>query len=359
MVDALMRRALRLAARGRGQTSPNPMVGATVIAPDGTIVGDGWHRAAGTPHAEVHALTQARSQAAGATLICTLEPCNHHGRTGPCTERIVAAGIGHVIAATEDPNPRVAGSGFRRLSEHGIRVTVGVEAELAARLNAPFFTVMRAGRPWVVMKAGVSVDGSVAAADGQRTAITSPASQLRVQRMRAEMDAVAVGVGTVLVDDPVLTVRELYRGRPFPRIVFDRELRTPPSARLFGTLAAGPVVIMTTQASVEAFPARASALTAAGAQLEITDGTVADGLRRLASLGIHALILEGGPTLQRAAWDAGMIDEVRLFIASAPLGPTGVPLWTGGGFSLAALQNTRTTVIGPDVLVSGYVHRPH
>ena len=235
-----MARALRLAARGCGRTSPNPMVGATVVAGDGTIVGDGWHQRAGTPHAEVHALDQAGDRANGATLVCTLEPCCHHGRTGPCVDRIIAAGIAHVVAATEDPNPRVAGGGFRRLRDAGIQVTVGVGADAARRLNRPFMTVMRTGRPWVILKSGTSVDGMIAPAPGTRLQITSAASMRLVQRLRAEVDAVAVGSGTVLVDDPLLTVRDVYRERPLVRAVFDRRLRMPPSARLLRTTSGRP-----------------------------------------------------------------------------------------------------------------------
>jgi len=219
VVDELMARALRLAARGRGRTSPNPLVGATVVAADGAIVGDGWHRRAGTPHAEIHALNQAGGKAMGATLVCTLEPCCHHGRTGPCVDRIIAAGVAHVVAATEDPNPLIAGGGFRKLRDAGIRVTVGVGSDAACRLNRPFMTVMRSARPWVILKAGVSVDGMIAPAPGLRMQITSPASMRLVQRLRAEVDAIAVGSATVLVDDPLLTVRDVYRERPLVRAV--------------------------------------------------------------------------------------------------------------------------------------------
>jgi diaminohydroxyphosphoribosylaminopyrimidine deaminase/5-amino-6-(5-phosphoribosylamino)uracil reductase len=350
-----MDRALRLAARGRGCTSPNPMVGATVIVPDGTIVGDGWHQLAGTPHAEVHALDQAGARAAGATLVCTLEPCCHQGRTGPCVDRIIAAGVSHVVAATEDPNPLVAGGGFRRLEQAGVRVTVGVGAAAARQLNRAFMTVMRDGRPWVILKAGVSLDGMIAEGPGRRTQITSAAAMRLVQRLRAEVDAIAVGSDTVLVDDPLLTVRDVYRARPLVRAIFDRRLRTPPASRLFGTRTQGPIIVLTLSSPEQP----AAALEAAGARVECTDGTLPGGLRRLAELGVQSVLLEGGARLQQSAWDAGMIDEVRLFVAPEPIGPGGVPLFPDGGPSFSALSDVRTVPTGPDVLITGYVHRPH
>jgi diaminohydroxyphosphoribosylaminopyrimidine deaminase/5-amino-6-(5-phosphoribosylamino)uracil reductase len=352
-----MARALRLAARGRGRTSPNPMVGATVVTSDGTIVGDGWHQRAGTPHAEVHALDHAGDKAAGATLVCTLEPCCHHGRTGPCVDRIIAAGISHVVAATEDPNPLVAGGGFRRLRDAGIRVTIGVGADAARRLNRAFMTAVQDRRPWVILKAATSVDGMIAPAPGRRMQITSPASMNLVQRLRAEVDAIAVGSETVLVDDPLLTVRDVYRERPLLRAVFDRRLRTPPAARLFGTAAQGPVVVLGSAATAHSDAARV--LETAGARVESMGETVESGLRRLAALGVQSVLLEGGPRLQHAAWEAGMIDEVRLFVAPEPLGLAGVPLSGNDGISIAALGELTTVTVGPDVFITGYVHRPH
>ena len=349
-----MRRALRLAARGRGSTSPNPMVGASVVAADGTVVGDGWHHEAGTPHAEVHALAEAGARARGATLICTLEPCCHHGRTGPCVEQIAAAGIREVVVATLDPNPQVAGGGIRYLQDHGLRAVVGPLGPQARRLNAEFFTVMRTGRPYVVLKAGVSLDGAVAAAPGQRTEITGPAARRRVQRLRAEVDAVAVGSGTVLTDDPLLTVRDVYRKRPLARVVFDRRLRMPAQARLLSTIAQGPVLVLTSPAASRS--AAADALRAAGAEVT-SDDDLAAGLRRLASRGISSVLLEGGPTVQRAAWEAGMIDRVVLFVSPRAIGPGGVPLADGEGPSTAGLHDLRVESCGEDVMVHGYVHR--
>lgn len=354
-----MRRALQLAARGRGRTSPNPMVGATIIAADGTIVGDGWHQQAGTAHAEIHAIAQAGARARGATLVCTLEPCCHHGRTGPCTDAIVAAGISRVVVAVEDPNPQVAGRGVARLRAGGIHVVCDVEADASARLNAAFFMTMRQARPWVILKAGVSADGRVAAAAGERTAITSAASRRRAQRLRAEVDAIAVGVETVRIDDPLLTVRDVFRPRPLTRVVLDRRLRTPLSARLLSTLDAGPVVVVTTTEAMAEQAGHAGRLTAAGARLVATDGSVASALRAMTDLGLQSVLVEGGPRVHAAFAEAGMIDELQVFVAQDVFLPDGLPFGPLPGMNLAGLDQLHVEPIGDDVLVKGYVHRPH
>jgi diaminohydroxyphosphoribosylaminopyrimidine deaminase/5-amino-6-(5-phosphoribosylamino)uracil reductase len=354
-----MRRALLLAARGRGRTSPNPMVGATIVDRDGTVIGDGWHQQAGTPHAEIHALAAAGARSAGATLICTLEPCSHHGRTGPCVDAILAAGIARVVAAVQDPNPQVAGQGLAKLEAAGVEVIRDVERAAATALNAPFFAAVRNRRPWVIAKAGVSGDGKVAAAVGARTAITSEASRRHAQRRRAEVDAVAVGINTVLVDDPLLTVRDVYRSRPLTRVVFDRALRTPPTARLFSTTADGPVVILTAGEAVARTPERVTCLERAGAVVLAAGGSVADGLGALHERGIQSVVVEGGPGLHRAFAEAGMIDMVELYIAPAVTLPGGVPLALPDRVPLAGLHDLHVEPIGDDVVLRGYVHRPH
>ncbi len=353
-----MLRALDVAERGRGSTSPNPIVGALVVDAEGVIVGDGHHERAGTPHAEVHALAAAGDRARGATLYCTLEPCSHTGRTGPCAERILQAGIARVVAAVEDPNPLVSGRGFAFLRTHGVQVEVGIAAGEATRANAPFFTFIRRGRPHVTAKAGVSLDGQIAVLPGVRTAITGRAAWRETHRLRAEVDAIAVGSGTVLSDDPWLTAREVYRERPLTRVVFDRRLRTPPAARLFHTLDAGPVLIMTTAEAVAASPDRAAALTLAGASLEpLPAGDVSTAMTRLGRLGVMALLLEGGATLHAAAWEAGMIDRVVLFVAPRALGGDGVPLFDGRGPGLSALAGSRVEPVGTDIRLELDVHR--
>ena len=355
-----MDRALQLAARGRGRTSPNPMVGAVVVAPDGAIVGQGFHERAGEPHAEIRALNDAGGRARGASLYCTLEPCAHVGRTGPCAVRIVEAGVTRVVAAMEDPNPLVSGRGFRYLQQHGVAVEVGVHQEAASRLNRPFLTLMRLGRPFVIMKAATSLDGFMAAKPGARTNLSSPESHQHAHRLRAEVDAIAVGSETILIDDPLLTVRGVCRSRPLLRVIFDRRLRIDPAARIFSTLETGPVMIMTTSAGIAAQPARARQLEAAGARLEaIESGDLAAALAALARLETTSVLLEGGARIHRAAWEAGLVDAVHLYVAPVNLGPEGVPWLDTKSFSSAALAERRIQACGCDIFTEGYVQRSH
>ncbi len=352
-----MTRALLLAGRGRGRTAPNPMVGALVVTPDGVTVGCGYHEAAGQPHAEVNALAEAGSRARGATLYCTLEPCCHRGRTGPCTERIVAAGIARVVAAVEDPNPQVKGGGVRYLRARGVEVVLGPGRDESVRLNAPFFTAMVRGRPHVTLKVALSLDGRVAAAPGRATRLTGPAADRLIHWERAEVDAIAVGSGTVLADDPQLTARGAYRHRPLTRVVFDRRLRTPTSARLLSTLAAGPVIIVTTASGAEAQAARARDLEAAGAELLTADEGLSFALAALARRGVQSLVVEGGPALHAAVWRAGLVDRVRLWITPLVLGADGVPWLSGSVLSVGQLLDRHAECCGADVLVEGHVHR--
>ncbi len=352
-----MDRALTLAARALGRTTPNPAVGACVVSVDGTVVGHGSTEPAGGRHAEVVALDEAGTRASGGTLYCTLEPCAHTGRTGPCTERIVAAGIRRVVAAVEDPDPRVSGRGVTRLREAGIVVDMGLRHTEALRLNLPFFTAVTLGRPYVIAKAATSLDGCVAATPGVRTAITAAPANLRTQQWRARVDAVAVGSGTMLADDPLLTVREVYRERPLARVIFDRRLRTPPTARVFTTLASGPVIIVTAEGEPAA-RARAEALRATGATLVVgADGSLRDALARLVPLEIQSVLLEGGPELHGAAWRERVVDYVQAFIAPTAFGPGGVRVSPAFAASLPALFDSTVEVCGPDVSIEGYVHR--
>ena len=353
-----MTRALFHAGRGRGRTSPNPLVGALVVSADGVVVGQGHHERAGGPHAEVHALESAGERARGGTLYCSLEPCSHVGRTGPCVARIVDAGVARVVAAIEDPNPLVSGRGFAFLRAHGVEVDVGVGAEAATRLNQPFLTLMRRRRPFVVLKAAVSLDGCIAAAPGCRTALTSAAANRHAQRARAEVDAIGVGVGTILADDPLLTARGAYRERSLTRVVFDRRLRTPPTARVLSTRAAGPVIIVTS-AEAAGRPGVRQALEKSGAEIEVAaDATLGAALDRLGAREVGSLLLEGGAALHGAAWDEQLVDLVRLYVTPHVLGPAGLRLLGGRPFASAALVDRRVEPIGPDVLMEGYVHRP-
>lgn len=328
-----MRRAIEHARRGLGRTTPNPIVGACIVSDEGVVLGQGAHEFAGGPHAEINALEEAGADARGATLYCTLEPCSHTGKTGPCTERIIAAGIRRVVAAMGDPFPQVNGRGFAALRARGIEVDIGVEHDAAVRLNQPFLTAVRKGRPFVILKAATSLDGRIGM-KGERTPLTSAPALRHAQYMRAQVDAIGVGSETVLVDDPLLTAREVYRERPLTRVVFDRRRRVPPTARIFSTLSTGPVVV-------------------------VTSNELGDALRDLAVQGIQSVILEGGATVHAAAWDAGLVDYVQLYVAPVWLGEGGVPLLEGRAFSSASLAERRVEQIGPDVLIEGYVHRPH
>jgi diaminohydroxyphosphoribosylaminopyrimidine deaminase/5-amino-6-(5-phosphoribosylamino)uracil reductase len=354
-----MRRALEHARRGIGRTTPNPIVGACVVTADGIVVGDGCHERAGDPHAEVGALEEAGERARGATLYCTLEPCVHTGRTGPCTERIIAAGITRVVAAMEDPFPLVQGRGFAALRERGIVVDAGVARDEAVRLNQPFITSMRQKRPFVILKAATSIDGRLAAAPGERTQLTSEASARHAHYQRAEVDAVAIGSGTLLVDDPLLTARLVYRERPLTRVVFDRGLRASPQARLFSTLAAGPVIIVTSPEARTLHPDRAHALEAAGATLiEIDDPSLTEAIRALNAHDIQSLLLEGGAAVHQAAWEEDVVDYVQLYVAPVAVGTGGPGFLEGMAFTPASLHEPRTRMLGPDTLIEGYVHRP-
>jgi diaminohydroxyphosphoribosylaminopyrimidine deaminase / 5-amino-6-(5-phosphoribosylamino)uracil reductase len=361
---AFMERALIWAERGRGRTSPNPMVGALIVSPDGIVVGCGFHERAGTPHAEVHAIADAGERARGATLYCTLEPCCHTGRTGPCTLAVERAGIARVVAAVTDPNPAVAGGGIRYLRDHGIDVTVGVLGDRAARLNDVFFTNVTKRRPFVTVKIAMSLDGRIAAAPGARTALTGAPANRHAQRLRAEVDAIAVGSETVLADDPLLTARDVYRWRPLTRVIFDNRLRTPPTARIFTTRAAGPILVVTSKNAVHArscgLTSRLRALEDAGATI-VTTETARDLTGAMTRLfvehGICSVLLEGGAALHAAAWNAGLVDRVRTYVTPRALGPAGVPWDMPSSFDWTMLHDTRSEWFGEDCLLEGYVHR--
>jgi diaminohydroxyphosphoribosylaminopyrimidine deaminase/5-amino-6-(5-phosphoribosylamino)uracil reductase len=348
----LMRKAVLLAERGRGTTSPNPMVGALVVDREGVIVGRGAHLVAGGPHAEVVALEDAGSRARGATLYCTLEPCAHTGRTGPCAPLVALAGIRRAVVAMDDPNPLVNGRGLAHLRERGIDVAVGVEREAAARQNAAFLKGIREQRPYVILKVALGVDGCVAAPGGQRTALTGPIANRRVQRQRAEVDAIAVGSGTILADDPLLTARGAYRARTFTRVIFDRRLRTPASARVLSTVEQGPVIVVCGRRSERAAPERASALIAAGARLLVPDDDdLPSACRALYGIGVTSLVLEGGPELHRAALAADIVDAAHLYITPRRVGPGGVRWLDAGRIAWDTLTERHARWLGDDVLV--------
>jgi diaminohydroxyphosphoribosylaminopyrimidine deaminase/5-amino-6-(5-phosphoribosylamino)uracil reductase len=343
------------------------MVGAVVVDREGVVVGQGRHRQAGGPHAEVFALDEAGERARGSTLYVTLEPCCHHGRTGPCTRRIITAGLSRVVAAMTDPNPFVSGKGIAELQEHGIAVEVGLLGEEAARLNRPFITVKSRGRPMVIAKAAASLDGRIAAAPGTRTSLTSAAANRRSQQLRAAVDAVGVGSGTILTDDPLLTARDRLRSRPLTRVVFDRRLRTPPSARLFSTLDAGPVIILTRPdghegsqvGSREHWAGRRQALEAVGAIVVVGTGDLSADVQCLLQWDISCLLLEGGATVHAAAWNAGLIDRVHVIVAPTWLGDRGVKLFDGVLLPLGTLMPLRVEPVGVDTWMEADVYGHH
>ena len=355
-----MREALRLAARGRGRTSPNPMVGAIIVDGLGVVVGSGYHKQAGSDHAEIGALAEAGAAAAGATLYCTLEPCCHHGRTGPCVDRIVAAGLKRVVVAMPDPNPAVNGKGIELMRRRGIIVDVGLRGPEAARLNEAFVTWVSERRPFVTLKVAVSLDGFIAARPGSRTPLTSPASSRVVHALRAEVDAIGVGSTTVLVDDPLLTAREAPRWLPLTRVVLDRRLRTPPTARLFTTLDSGPVMVLTAKSASAEHHDRRKRLAEAGADVECLDADrfLHEAFERLAARGVTSLVLEGGRQVHQAAWTAGLVDRVQVFIAPVELGAAGVA-WMDRGKIFGGIDSLSVRACGPDLLMEADVHRTH
>jgi diaminohydroxyphosphoribosylaminopyrimidine deaminase/5-amino-6-(5-phosphoribosylamino)uracil reductase len=355
-----MRRALALAERARGLTSPNPMVGAVVVA-GGEIAGEGWHRRAGEPHAEIEALRAAGPRARGATLYVTLEPCAHQGRTPPCVPAIVAAGVARVVAAVRDPNP-AAGGGAARLAAAGVEVEVGLLEEDARRLNRVFLTAMREGRPHVTLKAAATLDGKIADLHGASRWVTGEAARARSHRLRAEADAVLVGIGTALADDPALTVR---LAEPWPRepwrVVLDAEARLGPDARLIRAGTPGRALVAT---GVGADPGRVARLEAAGATVvrcPARDGRV-DPVAVLAALWareVRGVLVEGGAETHAAFLDAGLVDHVALFLAPLLLGGrTAPPVIGGPGRELKhAVRLGRLEVerLGDDVLLEAEV----
>ncbi len=321
-----MTQALTLAARGAGRVAPNPLVGAVIVR-DGKVVGEGWHAVSGGPHAEVVALNAAGDRARNATLYVTLEPCNHHGKTPPCTQAIINAGIARVVYAIPDPNP-VAAGGAERLQAAGIAVTSGVEATAAAELNAPFlFAARGAQRPFVTVKLAVSVDGAIVDASRARGWLTGPEARIAVHQLRASADAVAVGLGTALADDPALTVRDVEAPRVPPRrVVFDRQVRLPLGSQLATTARVSPVVLVVDPASETDLAAsgRRTALESAGVEFLVA-ATVDEALTALRSQGIRHLLVEGGATLASTLLEAGFVDRLITFQAPVILGAQALP----------------------------------
>jgi len=354
-----MVRALELARRGIALAHPNPMVG-TVLVKNGRIVGEGFHTYAGRRHAEVIAIEKAGRAARGATLYLNLEPCCHTGRTGPCTDAIRAAGIMRVVAAMGDPNPAVAGRGFRRLRRAGVKITAGVREAEAQRLNEAFAKWIRTGKPLITQKTALTLDGRIAVPDGSVTWITSRESREEVQQLRHAADALMTGAGTVIADNPQLTDRTgLPRRRPLLRVILDSRLRIPLTSKLVRG-AQEDVLIFTTRPEDST---RACALRRAGVEVVRVRSRrghvdLDEVIRELGRREILSVLLEAGATLNGAALEAGIVDKIILFFAPKFIGDEGVPAVRGNWRALArlpALTNLTLRRFGPDFALEGYL----
>jgi len=367
-----MARSLQLAALGQYSTAPNPAVGCVLLDAGGAVAGEGWHRRAGEPHAEVHALQVAAGRARGGTAYVTLEPCSHHGRTPPCADALIAAGLRRVVTAMQDPDPRVAGQGISRLRHAGIETVVGLMAREATELNRGFIARMARGLPWVTVKLGMSADGRIALADGSSQWITAAAARADVQRLRARASAVLSGIGTVLMDDPALTVRGATletHGREPLRVVFDAKGRLPTQSKLATD---GKSTLVFTAAG--AAPAQQSPPQATHAQVNRGDASgplrteaiatddsgridIAAALRRLAELECNEVLVEAGPRLAGSFVASGLVDEIVLYVAPTLLGDTAQPAFVLPQPLRALGERARFTYhdvrqVGPDLRVT-------
>ena len=364
MNPAFMREALDLARRGRGLASPNPMVGA-VLARDAHVVGRGFHTFAGVQHAEVIALREAGEAARGATLYVTLEPCSHQGRTPPCVEAILQAGVAKLIAPLQDPNPLVAGEGFEKLRAGGVAVEIAPEfAAEAAKLNEPFLHFMHTGRPLVTLKAAITLDGKISAPDDNRGWITSERARAHVQQLRHDHDAILTGIGTVLADDPLLTDRSgLARRRPLLRIVLDSQLRLPPDSQMARTAQRDLVVVTTSAASAD----RRRALESRGVEVLQMDGPggrtdLCALIQWLGKQQYLSLMTEAGSKLNWMALETGCVDRIFFYYAPKILGGLEAPPLAGGigrrrRADAIRIRNVSIHQIPPDEFaVEGYLN---
>ncbi len=323
--EGYMLRALRIAELGRGRVSPNPLVGA-VLVKNGVIVGEGYHAFAGGPHAEVVAIEMAGSMAEGAILYVTLEPCNHHGKTPPCTQAIAKARVKKVVYSTEDTNPDVTGGGSRVLKSAGVEVVRGPFSEIARRQNESYFKSVETGFPFVTLKMGLSLDGKVATGAGKSKWITSKHSRDDVQRMRMENDAIMVGIGTVLADDPLLTPRTSdARGSCPLRVVLDSNCRIPPESRILNEGESPALVVVSKSAPrerIEAIKRRGAEVIIAGVGNRVD---LKELMKALSLRGVRSVLLEGGPTVASSFLKEGLIDKMVFFVAPIVLGGHGAP----------------------------------
>lgn len=355
-----MKRALVLAARGRGAVEPNPMVGAVIVR-NGKIIAEGYHRRFGLAHAEVEAISAAGRRARGAELFVTLEPCCHEGKTPPCTDAIIAAGIRRVVLAMRDPFQKVRGRGIRRLRNAGLKVDVGLLQQEARELNAPFVKLCTTGLPWVIAKYAMTLDGDTAAASGDSRWISCEESRRRVHRIRGMVDAIVVGAGTAAADDPLLTARPPGR-RTASRIVVDSTARLSLDSQLVKTACETPLIVATTERAAQK---RVKALRDAGAEVILAGSGRRVDVRRLClELGrreMTNILIEGGASLLGSLLEARLVDEVMVFVAPrlAGEGLGAVRGWGAAGMSdTLPLGNVTYTKSGADMLVRGRVVYP-
>jgi len=356
-----MKRALRLAEKGRGRTSPNPMVGA-VLVKDGKVVGEGYHVKAGTDHAEIIALRQAREKAKGATLYLNLEPCAHYGRTPPCAPEVIDARVKRVVIGMKDPNPLVGGRGIGSLKKGGLNVEVGTLEKECRRLNEAFCKFIVKKEPFVILKAAATLDGKIAARDGDSKWISGESSRHFVHRLRDQVDGVVVGIGTVLKDDPQLTAR-IKKGRDPYRIILDSRLRTPEGAKVIGASSSKTIIATTELAARE----KIERLEKRGAQILILNSKhgridLKNCLSKLGEMGMMSLLVEGGSQVNGSFLDEGLIDKILFFLSPKLIGDREA-LGIFGGSGKTTLQEAiplnelRVRKIGEDILIEGYVKK--
>ncbi len=356
--ESLIRRTLTLARKGQGLVRPNPMVGA-IIVKNGCIVGRGFHRRYGSEHAEVVALESAREDVAGGTMYVNLEPCSHHGRQGPCTERIVAAGLRRVVVGVRDPNPLVNGSGVSFLRQHGLETRVGVLEDACGELNAGFFKFIVSGLPLFTLKIAQTIDGRISGADGNSRWISSERSRQEAHKLRSRHDAILVGIGTVLSDDPGLNVR-LVKGLDPVRVVVDSRLRIPLSSKMLNDTGATRTIIATTQRADEEVVRKIAGRGADVWKLPETRGQVdlPALARKLGGMGITSVLVEGGSQIFSSLLRARLADRVAVFVAPMILGDGLIGLsavGVGGLHESLKLVKFKSTRIGEDILLTGNI----
>lgn len=357
--EEIMRKALELAKRGEGWTAPNPMVGA-VIVNKGRIVGEGFHQKAGTPHAEIHALFQAREQAKGSTVYVTLEPCCHHGRTPPCTDALIKAEVSKVVIAMVDPNPKVSGGGINKLREAGIEVVTGVLEKEAKALNEVFITNIVAQRPFIALKSALTLDGKTATKTGSSKWITGEETRHYAHKLRHKYDAILVGIGTVLADDPQLTTRISGLKNPL-RIIIDSTLKIPENAQILDTKSSQTIIFT---GNLGNGCSKAGRLIEKGVEVIQCPGEdgkvdIFDLVRVLYDKGVSSVLVEGGAGVNGAFFDRHLVDKLYLFYAPKLAGSHLAPGMIGGvGISdmkdAVYIEDLSVESIGKDLLITGY-----